>query len=192
MKQTPPDPALAALFAELERSQKTFSSSPTEELNNPRQEGAIQAVGAVMSYLRAINVSLKLRAPLMALLSGLSDASEGRNNAIVQKAEWSKGKSRTKILDTFNMAAAAAAVTILKDDAKLPLKEAVGEIATKVGIKRSQLQEFRKNLGKGRASPEAIENYQFFLNAARSFKQFSAREQANRVIAASSSWNEKG
>lgn len=184
-------PELAKLVTDLEQAHRTFTRPAAPDLqedDNPRQAGAIESLSAVMNYLRAAGVRLELYAPIAALLAGLGDASEGRSSTILAKARYHKGTSKKPIFETLDLAAAAAAVTILYEDAGEDLDKAARAAAVSVGITKNSLLEFRKNIVKRRASAKAIENYTFFLDTARSYTQFSPTEQAHRALGVARAW----
>ena len=181
------NPVLDKLVVDLARAYQTFSQQQADD-DNPRQAGAIEAINSLLNFLRAAGVRRELYTPLLAVLAGLSDASEGRSNDILRKAQYQKGRSKKPIFETLNLARAAAAVTIYKEDAKWPLDKALWTVSKETGIDQKQLKEFRKNIGKARASPTAIENYDFFLNTARSYKHLSAEEQARCTLDLPRDW----
>ena len=181
------NPVLDKLVVDLARAYQTFSQQQADD-DNPRQAGAIEAIDSLLNFLRAAGVRRELYTPLLAVLAGLSDASEGRSTDILRKAQYQKGTSKKPIFETLNLARAAAAVTIYKEYAKWPLDKALWTVSKETGIDQKQLAEFRKNIGKGRASPTAIENYDFFLNTARSYKELSAEEQARCAVALPRDW----
>ncbi|MGY4418894.1 hypothetical protein ACVWY2_001319 [Bradyrhizobium sp. JR6.1] len=67
------------------------------------------------------------------------------------------------LIESEQWAACAAAVTYLKDHLGVGLAEALRSVAKAAGgkISERQLREFRKNVGKGRARPEAIQFHNF-------------------------------
>jgi len=180
------------LIKELRVASQTFSKTAADDVEgDAKQQGAIDALSAVMNFLRASGVDRKLYAPIAALQAGLFDASEGRSSEILER-HYKEGVSKKPILRTLNMAAASAAVTILKDDAGVPLDRALERIARETGIEKKQLAEYRKNLGKGRASAEGIENYEWFLNTARSYRHFTAEQQAQVAARLARDWKHSG
>jgi hypothetical protein len=181
-------PLLDKLIEELNKAHRIFTRAIAHEVegNNPKQQGAIDALSAVMNFLRASGVDRRLYAPIAELQAGLFDASEGRSSGILQR-HHKQGASTKPVMRTRNMAAASAAVTILKDDG-VPLDLALQQVAREIGVGKDQLGEFRKNIGKGRATTEAIEDYEWFLNTARSYRVFSAKQQAHFALLVARDW----
>ena len=96
------NPVLDKLVVDLARAYQTFSQQQADD-DNPRQAGAIEAIDSLLNFLRAAGVRRELYTPLLAVLAGLSDASEGRSNDILRKAQYQKGTSKKPIFETLNL-----------------------------------------------------------------------------------------
>jgi hypothetical protein len=165
------DDALRTLLAELEEAHRAFSGerTPAVDEENLERVGVKEAISAVLTYLRAIGVGPRLSAPLHAILAALSDAGSGRSNPLLTPSKYVEGAPKKRNKDILDLSVASAAVTILKDDAKWPLSKAVKRAAEAIGKDPKALGEFRKNIGKGRAPKDAIDNYEYFLKTFRHY-----------------------
>jgi hypothetical protein len=187
--------AVEALLRELaEAHQAWINSSPGD---GQGRSAAIAALDAALRYFRQIGVGLNLQAPLQGLLAALCDAEEGRSNPLLVPNSHTPGTATKNEMESRHLASAAAAVTLLKDDAKWPLDKALGVAAKAVGVTKDQLKEFRKNIGKSRAGKSrapraAIDQYDFAMRTARSYPQLSAEERALRCLSVAKAWSQKG
>ena len=142
------NPVLDKLVVDLARAYQTFSQQQADD-DNPRQAGAIEAINSLLNFLRAAGVRRELYTPLLAVLAGLSDASEGRSNDILRKAQYQKGTSKKPIFETLNLARAAAAVTIYKEDAKWPLDKALWTVSKETGNRPKATQRISQKYWEG-------------------------------------------
>lgn len=175
-----PHPAYQALVRALEASAAEKPGTPQSDENHQRAD-AIRAIAATMKFFREIGMERRLYAPLLDLLGALIDADEGRANPILTPLKKSTGTPKKLVRERYDWAAAAAAVTILKDDAKRRLGDAVYEVSRSTGIDAKELGEFRKNILRERANSEVTENYWYFLRHARSLS-YPPEEQARRAL----------
>lgn len=159
---------------------------------NRQRAGAIKALAGVMNYLRSLGVESHLYAPIAAILAALVDAEAGRRNSLTTPALYAGGR-KMKDREMMDLTAASAAVTIWKDDAHRPFKEALKEASQAIGKTQDELRYFRNNLTKGHAPGDAIQNYEFFLNLARSqqYAELTAEQRGRLCLEVATKWGTK-
>jgi hypothetical protein len=155
--------ALSELIAQLKAAQ----TPEPEDDDPPARTRVRKTLQAVILHLMKEGVPLELCAPLHHLDMALADISEGRFNWLLEPATMKPGTAKKRSHETLQWATAAAAVTVLKDVAKMNLTVALKEAAKAVGTEERKLAEFRKNLSKGRASDDARQQYSWAVNRFR-------------------------
>jgi hypothetical protein len=122
-----------------------------------------ETLTAVVDFLRDAGIETELTAPMSNLYFALLDAKEGRSNPLIEREAMETGTSKKLVFETLQWSMAAAAVTVLKDEAKWGLTTAVAHVARRMGFETEQLKEFRKNLMKGKGPAGARQNYDNFV-----------------------------
>lgn len=175
---------LRELLTELEAARRIFDGERPRDADddNLRRLGVVRAISAVMTYMRANGAEPRLNAPFHELLGALNDAREGLSNPLLAPNKYVEGSRKKLTKETYDWSVASAVVTILKDDAKWPLEKALKETAKIIGIDDKALSEFRKNIGKGRAPKDAVENYDWFLKQFRCYPGLSSVERAGKLL----------
>lgn len=132
---------------------------------------------AVIDHLRQAGLETELTAPLSNLYFALLDTSEGRSNPLLERSAMETGASKKLVMDTLQWSMAAAAVTVLKEEAKWGLTTALAHVARRMRFDTEQLKEYRKNIMKGRSPEGARTNYDSFVIAdRRKYKDISAED----------------
>lgn len=97
-------------------------------LNPSRNTVALQ-LSAVMNYLADQGVEAELRAPLMSLLSALSDIDAGRNNPYLTVRNTGAKRRSMPMDEQALMALASAGITVLKEQYGLSIEKAAKQVA---------------------------------------------------------------
>lgn len=120
-----------------------------------------KSLAAVMNFLRTEGIAMDLRAPFQHLYAALEDISQGRSNELLEPATMNikNGTPKKRTFDQVEMAMAAAAVSILREDGGWTLNRAVRTVAGELSMHPPALSEFRKNIGKRRAPAQVLEEY---------------------------------
>lgn len=108
------------------------------------REGEAHAILAVCQFLIDQKVERRLIAPLHSVAGKIAEAD--------------KTTATKPMMVAVQMTTAAWAIDVLKG-AGLKLSDAAKRVATATEFDDKALLEFRKNLGKGRVRPEAVEEY---------------------------------
>ena len=107
------------------------------------QKGKADAILAVCQFLIEQKFEQRLLTPLQAAAAQIADVDKGATKPI---------------MESVSLALAAWAIDMLKG-AGLAVPTAAKKVAIATGVDNKKLIEFRKNLGKGRARQEAIDEY---------------------------------
>ncbi len=153
------DDALKFLVERLKEAQDHTPQSNDPDTNLKRHI-AMEALSAVIGYLREAGIDLKLRAPLLGLLGALGDVSCGRSNALLTKIPY-EGGPKKPLYARWNMVTASAAVTLWVHDAKWQPHKALKEASHIIGVPYVMLHNFRKELTRGnsRVPKGDVEHY---------------------------------
>lgn len=132
-----------------------------DDRDTPERACVRKSLAGVMDYLRATGVPTRLRAPFQHLYAALDDIAEGRSNELLTPAPMTvqAGVPKKRSFERMEMAAASAAVTILKQDVGMSLKVAVARVARVIDVQPSTLAEYRKNITAGRVSQDVRDSY---------------------------------
>ncbi|RWN11467.1 hypothetical protein [Mesorhizobium sp.] len=163
----------AALISDLESARSRRAS---DEIENPPRSVAIEALDAVHRYLRDIGVEDHLRAPLMHLLGAMQDLEQGRTNPILAPGPYSPTKQHTRQLDTAEFVMASYAVTLMSEQPGVSTDRALDEMSAVIGTDKNTLREFRKNLGKGRATEAATRELSEWRAIRRNYRDMPVAE----------------
>ncbi|MER9936148.1 hypothetical protein [Mesorhizobium sp. M0088] len=162
---------LATLLADLEAARNLQG----DDMENVQRSVALHALDAAHRYFAAIGVEDLLRAPFLHLIGAIQDIEQRRTNPLLSPGPFHEAQNaqRTRQLDTAEFVMAAFAVTVLSDGGT-PTDKALEEMAAVIGTTKDRLREFRKNIGKGRASEDAKREYAEWRATRRRFKEMSA------------------
>jgi hypothetical protein len=132
------------------------------------------AVDTVANFLLVIGVEPKLVAPFNTLVCALNDLQYGIVDAGLKPGEF-VGGPRAPINQFLPQVMAAVTVTLLHEEAHVPIEQALKEASKLSGIPKRKLEQFRKNTLSGRRSWKAKEFYWVELRHLR--KQIKTPEQ---------------
>jgi hypothetical protein len=131
--------------------------------SNNHFKGYLLAVLAVDEFLAAIGIPLEMTAPLRGLRYTLLDAT------LRSRLGKKSGGQPRLAQETFSLALAAAAVTVLKER-KWLVDDALKKIAATACVDRKRLKSFRDNINRGLADKLTAGIYNEYLEA---FRQLS-------------------
>jgi hypothetical protein len=161
---------------------------PGDEENAARMP-AWAALQAVIEYLREVGLETATRAPLIHLLAALDDANAGRSNSILTPRDYRPGDRKLKTFPTAERPMAAAAVTLLHQEGKMPTAAAVTMVERALGI--DGLHEFRKNLMKKRAPEVARDEYWEWLRERKRQKELSVDDFVDVMLKTAAALTER-
>ena len=167
---------LSMLIAALEEAQHTAAGDESGRAT------IIPALGAVLTYLRTVGVDTRLRAPLFHLLAALGDAEAGRNNPILSPASFQDGTPKKKAFERHQWTMAVVGVDILHKEAKWSVTKALKHMASAIGVDSKELAEFRKNLGKRRVHQDILDDYQWWLQTRRHYRDQPAEQFVSVMV----------
>lgn len=166
---------LDILLAELEDARNL---KPSADIENLQRTVALHALDAAHRYFKAIGIEDRLRAPFMHLIGAMQDIEKRRVNPMLSPGPFvePKGEHKTRQLDTAEFVMASYAVTVMSDAKMKSTDEALDEMAGVIGTTKNKLREFRKNLGRGRATDDAKREFAEWRAIRRQYKDMPAAE----------------
>ncbi|MER9816485.1 hypothetical protein [Mesorhizobium sp. M0129] len=161
---------LATLLTDLEAARNLKG----DEIENLQRSVALHALDAAHRYFASIGVEDRLRAPFLHLIGAIQDIEQRRTNPMLSPGPFHEANSqhRTRQLDTAEFVMAAFAVTVLSDSGT-PTAQALEEMAAVIGTTKDKLREFRKNIGKGRATEDAKREHAEWRAIRRQYKDMA-------------------
>jgi hypothetical protein len=174
--------AINRLVADLEDAAAEFYQ-PGE---HQRRQGSAGAIEAVVKFLHAMNIDVKLRQPLVRLWGALRDAEHGIPSPATTPRKHTGGP-RTPVGDDLLRVQAAVAVTLLRD-AQESLPSALTKACKAAGnnLTVDNLKDYRKQLGSGKKVSElAKKEYHRQVSGLRcaiKSGRLTARDAANIVL----------
>ncbi|TIL43419.1 hypothetical protein [Mesorhizobium sp.] len=160
---------LATLLEELEAARNLEG----DEIENLQRTVALHALDAAHRYFAAIGVEDRLRAPFLHLMGAIQDIEHRRTNPMLSPGPFHEADSqhRTRQLDTAEFVMASYAVTLMSEQPKVSTDKALEEMAAAIGTDKKTLREFRKNLGRGRATEAAMRELGEWRVVRRNYKE---------------------
>lgn len=164
-----------------------------DDSDEPARARVRKSLAAVMDFLRAEGVSVELRAPFQHLYAALEDVADGRRNDLLKPAERQDGKPKKRSFYRQELTMASAAVTILREDCGWQLNKALNDVARDLGLEKSGLGEFRKNIRRGRQPDDVTNEYYRWRHDRREhYPDLSPEAYVQTMIETAKRLSEKG